>query len=151
MIKNLGTLTLTTAQRSCKCKACGKMLLKGENVYKYYSTIQPKGLTYDAECVNKVNREFSGSFYSINQKYNSKTTSDHVLTVRGYVSDFPYFASKGFTDFRKVNKTVADYSIYCVNRYTSGHVASTAWNNGLRVWGDGVEIFSFEDLDAITR
>lgn len=150
-MRSLGELVLTVAQRSCKCKACGKSLVKGENVYKYYSTIQPKGLTYDLECVDKVNRDFSGCFASINKEYNSKTTNNHILTVRGLVSDFAYFASKGFAEFRKVNKTTADYSAYCVNRYTSGHVASTAWNNGLRVWCDGVEIFSFEDLDAITR
>ena len=151
IMKKLGELKLTVAQRSCKCKACGKPLEKGENVYKYFSTIQPKGLTYDVECVNKVNRDFIGSFYTINKEYNSKTTNNHVLTVRGLADDFPYFSSKGFSTFRKVNKNVADYSCYCVNRYTSGHVASTAWNNGLRVWCDGVEIFNFEDLDAITR
>ena len=150
-MKKLGELKLTVAQRGCTCKACGKSLEKGENVYKYFSTIQPKGLTYDVECVNKINRDFNGSFYTINKEYNSKTTKNHVLTVRGLVNDFAYFASKGFVSFRKVNKNVADFSCYCVNRYTSGHVASTAWSNGLRVWCDGVEIFNFEDLDAITR
>lgn len=150
-MKKLGELQLTVAKRGCTCKACGKSLAKGDNVYKYYSTIQPKGLTYDVECVDKMNRDFRGSFYTINKEYESKTTKNHVLTVRALVSDFAYFASKGFISFRKVNKSVADYSCYCVNRYTSGHVASTAWNNGLRVWCDGVEIFNFEDLDAITR
>lgn len=150
-MKNLGELVSTKAMRACKCKACGKSLTKGDNVYKYFSTIQPKGLTYDVECVDKINRDFSGSFYSINKEYESKTTANHVLTVRALVSDFAYFASKGFAEFRKVNKTTADYSAFCVNRYTSGHVASTAWNNGLRVWCDGVEIFSFEDLDRLTR
>ena len=150
-MKKLGELKLTVAQRKCTCKACGKSLLKGDKVYKYYSTSQQKGITYDVECVEKINRDFNGSFYTINKEYESKTTKNHVLTVRGLVDDFPYFSSKGFVSFRKVNKNVADYSCYCVNRYTSGHVASTAWNNGWRVWCDGIEIFSFEDLDAITR
>ena len=150
-MKNYCELILTVGQRKCSCKACGKSLIKGDKVYKYYSTIQQKGLTYDVECVEKINRDFSGSFYTINKEYDSKTTNNHVLTVRALVSDFAYFASKDFTNFRKVNKTTANYSCYCVNRYTSGHVCGTAFKYGWRVWCDGIEIFSFEDLDAITR
>lgn len=147
---NYGEMVKTTARRRCTCKSCGEKMVQGDDVYKYFSTMQ-NGITYCINCVNAILTNFEGSFASTNKDYNAKTTKNHSLVVRGFLLDFPYFGSKGLTTYKNVNGVVGDFSSYEVNRYTTGHVVGTALKHNWRVFIDGVEIFSFEDLDAITR
>lgn len=148
---NYGEMVFTQAQRVCTCKGCNERMTQGTPMYKYMSSIQPKGMAFCFSCYKAMTKDFIGTFSSSNTYGNSKITKNHILTVRGFINDFPYFRKNHLCDNVKVNGEVADYSSYNENRYTSGHVIGTAFEHNWRVWIDGVEIFNFEDLDAITR
>lgn len=150
-MENFGFWEKVVAKRACSCKACGKSLEKGMEVMKYYSSIQPKGLTFDIECHNSRNKDFEGIFTTSNTFGSSKITKNHVVKVRAPFSDYPYFTSKEFDGFTDRNGIATDFYKYCENRFTSGHVVGTALKHNWRVFIDGIEIFSFEDLDRITR
>ena len=150
-MKNFGIWKKVVSKRSCTCKACKDGITKDTEVMKYYSTIQPKGLTFCIDCYAKRNKEFSGIFTTSNTFGSSKITKNHVIKVRAPFSDYPYFTSKEFDGFTDRNGIATDFFKYCENRFTSGHVVGTALKHNWRVFIDGIEIFSFEDLDAITR
>lgn len=137
------------AERKCTCIFCGIEMVKGEERIQAFTPKHKRGQSAHPKCINKLWDVIDDTLFHENN-HDSLTCANHKMVVIAPKEEAVYFGECG-AEIAKHSPTHRKFIFDVTNRYTTGHIIPTCWEQGYKVLVNGVEVTNWEEFDMVTR